>query len=48
MIEYKLLFKLFAAITHKKDSFSVGSYTLNTDMDYRALLSGISVSLVWL
>ena len=44
MIEYKLLFKLFAAITHKKDSFSVGSYTLNTDMDYRALLSGISAN----
>lgn len=44
MIEYKLLFKLFATITHKKDSFSVGSYTLNTDMDYRALLSGISAN----
>ncbi|MEY8403027.1 endolytic transglycosylase MltG [Oscillospiraceae bacterium 44-34] len=44
MIEYKFLFKLFASFTHKTDSFSVGSYTLNTDMDYRALLSGISAN----
>ncbi|MCI9156739.1 MAG: endolytic transglycosylase MltG [Lawsonibacter sp.] len=41
MIEYKSLFKLFATITHKKDSLSVGTYTLDTDMDYRALLAGM-------
>ncbi len=41
LIEYKLLFNLFASFTHKKDGFSVGTYTLNTDMDYRALLAGI-------
>ena len=41
LIEYKLLFSIFASITHKKDSFSPGTYTLNTDMDYRALLAGI-------
>ena len=41
LIEYKLLFNIFASITHKKDSFSPGTYTLNTDMDYRALLAGI-------
>ena len=40
MIEYKFLFKLFATITHKKDDIIAGSYTLNTDMDYRALLAG--------
>ena len=41
LIEYKFLFKLFATITHKKDSLSVGTYTLTTDMDYRALLAGM-------
>ena len=41
LIEYKPLFNLFASFTHKKDGFSVGTYTLNTDMDYRALLSGM-------
>ena len=41
LIEYKPLFNLFASFTHKKDGFSVGTYTLNTDMDYRALLAGI-------
>lgn len=44
MIEYKFLFKLFAAITHKKDVITAGSYTLNTDMDYRALLAGMSAN----
>lgn len=44
MIEYPSLFKLFAAITHKQDSVIPGSYTLNTDMDYRALLAGMSAN----
>ncbi len=44
MIEYKFLFKLFAAITNKKDVIAAGSYTLNTDMDYRALLAGMSAN----
>lgn len=44
MIEYTFLFKLFAAITHKTDEILAGSYTLNTDMDYRALLAGISAN----
>lgn len=44
MIEYKLLFDLFATITDKKDAISPGSYTLNTDMDYRALLAGMSAN----
>ncbi len=44
MIEYKFLFKLFASITHKKDEIIAGSYTLNTDMDYRALLAGMSAN----
>ena len=41
LIEYKLLFNLFASLTHKKDKFDPGTYSLNTDMDYRALLAGI-------
>ncbi|MEY8317156.1 endolytic transglycosylase MltG [Oscillospiraceae bacterium 50-58] len=44
MIEYKFLFKLFATITHKKGEIIAGSYTLNTDMDYRALLAGMSAN----
>ena len=43
LIEYKLLFKLFATFTHGKDKVTMGTYTLNTDMDYRALLSGMSI-----
>lgn len=41
LIEYKLLFKIFASITHKTDTLAAGTYTLTTDMDYRALLAGM-------
>ncbi len=44
LIEYKWLFKLFASITGNKDRVTMGTYTLNTDMDYRALLFGMSVN----
>lgn len=44
LIEYKFLFKLFAGITGGDDRVSMGTYTLHTDMDYRALLAGISVN----
>ena len=44
LIEYKSLFKLFASITGGKDKVVPGTYTLNTDMDYRALLSGMSIN----
>ena len=44
LIEYRSLFKLFASITGGKDKVTMGTYTLNTDMDYRALLSGMSVN----
>lgn len=43
LIEHRYLFKLFAAVTGGKDNVTMGTYTLNTDMDYRALLSGMSV-----
>ena len=39
LIEYRFLFDIFATITHKKDTLDVGTYTLSTDMDYRALLA---------
>ena len=43
LIEYKSLFKLFSAITGGKDKIaSSGTFTLNSDMDYRALLNSMS------
>lgn len=44
LIEYKFLFKLFAGITGADDRVSMGTYTLNNDMDYRALLANMSVN----
>ena len=41
LIEYKLLFHIFASFTHGKEKVSPGTYILTTDMDYRALLSGM-------
>ncbi len=43
LIEYKPLFKLFAAVTNGSDNVSMGTYTLNNDMDYRALLANMSI-----
>lgn len=40
-IEYKPVFKLFAAMTKAKTKLAPGVYQLNTDMDYRALISGL-------
>ncbi len=42
IIENKLLFNLFATFTGTKDDISPGIYVLNTDMDYRAILTNIS------
>lgn len=44
LIEYKFLFKLFAKFTNGQDKVTMGTYTLDTDMDYRALLAGMSVN----
>ena len=44
LIEYKFLFNLFATFTRSKDDVMAGTFTLNTDMDYRALLSGMSAN----
>ena len=44
LIEYKFLFNLFATFTRSKDDVVAGTFTLNTDTDYRALLSGMSAN----
>lgn len=40
-IEYKPVFKLFATMTKAKGKLEPGTYHLNTDMDYRALISAL-------
>lgn len=44
LIDYKGLFKLFCAVTgvEKKGKLSPGTYELNTDMDYNALINAMS------
>jgi len=44
LIEYKFVFQIFAAVTHAKYKLAPGTYELNTDMDYRALLSSMGRS----
>jgi len=42
LIEYKPLFRLFASITHANTKLVPGTYELNTDMDYNALINSMS------
>ncbi len=45
LIQYKSLFKLFSTITNGEEKIAdFGTFTLNTDMDYRALIAGISAN----
>ncbi len=44
MIEFDWLFKLFAQFTHMEDEIAPGTYTLNTNMDYRALIMGMGIN----
>lgn len=44
LIEYKMLFRLFAWVFNADEKIVAGSYTLSTDYDYRALISGMSSS----
>ena len=51
LIEYKMVFKLFCSLTHTSGKageegakITPGTYELNTDMDYRALISGMSAN----
>ncbi|MCD8188674.1 MAG: endolytic transglycosylase MltG [Clostridiales bacterium] len=47
LIEYKYLFKIFAAVTNKASKITTGTYELNTEMDYSALLNNISSTSVY-
>ena len=42
IIKHKGLFKLFASLTGGKDKIAQGTYVVNSDMDYRALLNSMS------
>ncbi len=42
LIEYKFLFKIFSSIAHASRKLTPGTYELNTDMDYNALVSSMS------
>ncbi|MGM9537687.1 MAG: endolytic transglycosylase MltG [Candidatus Onthomonas sp.] len=44
LIEYPFLFEIFAGFTNKAEKISSGTYELNTNMDYSALLNNISAS----
>ena len=44
IIKYKGLFRLFATVTGGKDKVTAGTYNLNTDMDYRAILANMGPS----
>lgn len=44
LIEYKFLFKLYAWFSHAEDKIAPGTYTLDTEMDYRALVANMGVS----
>ena len=44
LIKYKWLFKFFAGFAHAEDKIGMGSYELNTDMDYNALITGMHSS----
>ncbi|MEG0441711.1 MAG: endolytic transglycosylase MltG [Oscillospiraceae bacterium] len=44
LIEYKWLFNLFSAVTGAKDDIAPGSYSLTSEMDYRAIVTNLSAS----
>ena len=44
LIQYKFLFKLYAAFSHAEGKIAPGTYALNTEMDYHALVSSMSAS----
>ena len=41
LIEYKWFFRLFASVANAEEKIGMGTYTLNTEMDYRALIVGM-------
>lgn len=41
LIKYPWFFRLFARFTKAESKIGIGTYTLNTDMDYQALINGM-------
>ena len=41
LIEYEWLFKLFGKLAHAESKIGIGSYELNSKMDYKALINGM-------
>ena len=41
IIRFKSVFRLFSAVAHGDDKIQPGTYTLTTDMDYRAILNNL-------
>lgn len=44
LIHYKWFFQLFAKVTKAEDKIGIGTYHLNNDMDYHALINGMRSS----
>jgi UPF0755 protein len=44
IIKYKPLFRLFSMFAGGKDKVTPGTYVLNTDMDYHAIINGLSAN----
>ena len=41
LIEHKWFFRMFASVAGAEEKIGMGTYTLNTEMDYRALIVGM-------
>ncbi len=41
LIKYKWFFRFYAGMTGAKDEIGIGTYKLNTDMDYNAMINGM-------
>jgi UPF0755 protein len=44
VIKYEKLFKLFCKVTHAEDKIKAGTYELNLNYDYRAIVNGLRPS----
>lgn len=44
LIEYKWFFKLFAKFANAEEKIGMGTYTLNSELDYRAMIVGMKSS----
>ena len=42
LIRYKFLFNIYAGFSHAEDKITAGSYVLNRNFDYRALVQGMT------